>query len=77
MKIHTLSAGLALALMAGAASPVQAKGCLKGAVVGGVAGHMVHHGLLGAAGGCVVGHHMAAQKQRQAEQQERVQDEAR
>lgn len=38
----------------------EAKGCLKGALVGGVAGHYAgHHGVLGAIGGCVVGHHMA------------------
>jgi hypothetical protein len=40
--------------------PADAKGCIKGAVVGGVAGHYAgHHGLLGAAAGCVIGHHMA------------------
>jgi len=36
-----------------------AKGCIKGAIVGGVAGHMAGHGKLGAAAGCVVGHHEA------------------
>ena len=37
-----------------------AKGCIKGAVVGGVAGHYAaHHGILGAAGGCIVGRHEA------------------
>ena len=36
-----------------------AKGCIKGAVVGGVAGHMAGHGKLGAAAGCVIGHHEA------------------
>ena len=40
-------------------SPVEAKGCIKGAIVGGVAGHMAGHGKLGAAAGCVVGHHEA------------------
>jgi uncharacterized protein YcfJ len=59
---HTITAVLATAacgLMIAAASPADAKGCLKGAVVGGVAGHMAGHGVLGAAGGCAVGHHMA------------------
>ena len=43
--------------------PAEAKGCLKGAVVGGVAGHYAgHHGVLGAIGGCAVGHHMANEK---------------
>jgi hypothetical protein len=32
------------------------KVCIKGAIVGGVAGH---HGVLGAAAGCIVGHHEA------------------
>ncbi|WP_338695766.1 MULTISPECIES: hypothetical protein [unclassified Bradyrhizobium] len=40
--------------------PADAKGCIKGAIVGGVAGHMAGgHGKLGAAAGCVVGHHEA------------------
>ena len=44
----------------------QAKGCLKGAAVGGVAGHVVGgHGLLGAAAGCVVGRHQANKKAKQ------------
>ncbi len=35
-----------------------AVGCLSGAAVGGVAGHVAgHHALLGAAAGCAVGHH--------------------
>jgi hypothetical protein len=38
-------------------------GCLAGAAAGGVAGHVAgHHGLLGAAAGCAVGHHMAKKK---------------
>lgn len=49
----------ALALMATAPLQAQAKGCIKGAIVGGVAGHMAGHGKLGAAAGCVVGHHEA------------------
>ena len=40
-------------------SPAVAKGCIKGAIVGGVAGHMAGHGKLGAAAGCVIGHHEA------------------
>lgn len=53
------------------ASPVVATGCLKGAAVGGVAGHFVGrgHAVAGAAIGCVVGHHrakVAAQKQARA-----------
>lgn len=53
---------LALALMAGVMSPgANAAGCLKGAAVGGVAGHFAgHHGVLGAGAGCVIGHHEAS-----------------
>ncbi len=32
-------------------------GCIKGAIVGGVAGHLAHHGMLGAAAGCAYGLH--------------------
>jgi len=40
-----------------------AHGCLKGAAVGGVAGHVAgHHAVAGAAIGCVVGHHRAKVK---------------
>jgi hypothetical protein len=38
-----------------------AKGCLKGAALGGVAGHMAHHTFLGIFGGCAGGmyvHHL-------------------
>ena len=42
-----------------AAVPANAKGCIKGAIVGGAAGHLAHHGLLGAAAGCIIGHHFA------------------
>jgi hypothetical protein len=54
----------ALALI-GYADPASAKGCIKGAVVGGVAGHYAgHHGVLGAAAGCVIGHHEANKRAR-------------
>lgn len=47
-----------------------AKGCLKGAAVGGFAGHVAgHHGLIGAAAGCAIEHHrekVADQKAAQA-----------
>lgn len=54
MMIAAVTLGLGLA-----APDVQAAGCLKGAAVGGVAGHVAGHGVLGALGGCVVGRHMA------------------
>jgi hypothetical protein len=50
------------------AVPASAKGCLKGAFVGGAVGHYAgHHGYLGAAAGCVIGHHRAAVREREME----------
>ncbi len=54
-----LSAVCAAALSFAYAPGADAKGCIKGAIVGGVAGHMAGHGKLGAAAGCVIGHHEA------------------
>lgn len=50
-----------------AMSQANAAGCLKGAAVGGVGGHFVGsgHAVLGAAGGCIIGHHMASKKAKQ------------
>jgi outer membrane lipoprotein SlyB len=46
------------------ATPVLAKGCIRGAIVGGVAGHYVGrgHALAGAAAGCFIAHHHYAQQ---------------
>jgi outer membrane lipoprotein SlyB len=58
---------LGIAISTGAAD---AKGCIKGALVGGAAGHYAnHHGFLGAAAGCVIGHHMANKKAKENGQQ--------
>ena len=70
---HTRKAMFAIAacgLLAMGISPADAAGCLKGAAVGGVAGHMAGHGVLGAAGGCAVGHHMANKTAREENQQQ-------
>lgn len=56
MRILTLSAALT-ALMLASAAPVEADGCLKGAVVGGLEGKIVGHSKAGAAAGCAIGHH--------------------
>jgi hypothetical protein len=52
------------ALAAATVGQAQAAGCLAGAAVGGVGGHYVGkgHAVLGAAGGCLVGRHMANKK---------------
>jgi outer membrane lipoprotein SlyB len=50
---------MALVFVLAISPSAYAKGCIKGAIVGGVAGSTVGHGKLGAAAGCVVGHHEA------------------
>ena len=72
--MKTIAAAAILATASLMAFPQQAGavGCLSGAAVGGVAGHYAgHHGLLGAAAGCAVGHHArVVQRRRAAEAQE-------
>jgi hypothetical protein len=44
----------------GTSVPAQAKGCIKGALIGGTAGHFAgHHGVIGALAGCAIGRHEA------------------
>lgn len=60
---------LLAATMIAATGAAQAKGCLEGAAVGGVAGHMAgKHGTAGAVGGCAIGHHEANKKEKKAQQ---------
>jgi hypothetical protein len=54
-----LAAGLLVAGAVALPGQAEAKGCIKGAVVGGLAGKAVGHGKAGAAAGCAVGHHNA------------------
>ena len=62
MKAQVVLLSLFAALTA-VSVPAQAKGCLKGAAIGGVGGHVVgHHGVIGAAVGCAVGRHRANKK---------------
>ena len=58
-----LFAAAALIALAGS-PPVNAKGCIRGAVAGGVAGHYVGkgHAVLGAVGGCAAMHHYYAKQ---------------
>ncbi len=70
--MKTMIAAIALLAIGATALPTNAYaiGCLSGAAVGGVAGHYAgHHGLLGAAAGCAVGHHEKVVNRRRAEQQ--------
>lgn len=59
MNRTILAAACAVALSLSLIGAADAKGCIKGAIVGGAAGHMAGHGKLGAAAGCVIGHHEA------------------
>ena len=60
MKSVFLAAALVCGTALFATGPAQAAGCVKGAVVGGIAGHFLgNHGLLGATAGCLIGHHEA------------------
>ncbi|GJH12542.1 hypothetical protein CBA19CS11_26910 [Caballeronia novacaledonica] len=55
--------------MLAATGAAQAKGCIEGAAVGGVAGHVAgKHGTAGAVGGCAIGHHEASKKEKKAQQ---------
>ena len=70
MKAILLPAAFAVAItgLAASSTPAPAKGCLKGALIGGTAGHFVgHHGLLGAGAGCIIGHHEANKHARERE----------
>jgi hypothetical protein len=68
--MKTMIAAIALLAVGATAMPndAHAIGCLSGAAVGGVAGHYAgHHGLLGAAAGCAVGHHEKVVRRRTEE----------
>jgi hypothetical protein len=68
MKAILVPAAFAIAATALLLSspPAAAKGCLKGAAIGGVAGHFAgHHGVLGAGAGCIIGHHEANKQARE------------
>jgi hypothetical protein len=72
MKFMSLAGALTFLMAAGwVTAPLQAAGCLKGAVIGGVVGHYAgHHGVLGAGAGCVIGHHEATKRAREKAQQQ-------
>jgi uncharacterized protein YcfJ len=60
MKWIAMAAIFACGTAVAPLTSAQAAGCIKGAVVGGVAGHFLgHHTVLGATAGCLIGHHEA------------------
>jgi hypothetical protein len=68
--MRTVIAALTIGIIAGGYSmPARAVGCFTGGLAGAVAGHMAHHGVLGAVGGCIAGHaYHKHQKTREMEQ---------
>src|SRR5690242_2629897 len=67
MKVRVaIAALLALSAGVGPSTPAMAIGCLSGGVAGAVAGHMAHHGVLGAIGGCIAGHEYNQHQEREA-----------
>jgi hypothetical protein len=65
MKSLAIAGALLLGVSVLPVGQAQAKGCIKGALVGGTAGHFLgHHGVLGAAAGCAIGHHRANKQER-------------
>src|SRR4026209_1718584 len=70
--IRTAASALAIVALFALAPGAHAKGCIKGALVGGAAGHMVGHGKIGAAAGCVVGHHNPQKQEKQQQQTEQT-----
>ena len=57
---------IALTLIAFACAQAHAGGCVKGALVGGAAGHVLgHHAIAGAVGGCLVGRHLDKKKKQE------------
>jgi uncharacterized protein YcfJ len=51
-------------------TPANAIGCISGGLAGAVAGHMAHHGVLGAVGGCIAGHAYNKHQKRMEDQQQ-------
>jgi hypothetical protein len=61
-----LGACAVAACLVGMAQPAMAEGCMEGAAAGGVVGHVAgHHAVVGAAGGCAIGHHEAKKKDKE------------
>ena len=71
MKSIAIAAALGLAALSLSSPPANAAGCLKGAILGGVAGHFAgEHGLLGAGAGCLAGRYLENRSARHQQSQE-------
>ena len=64
--MRILATALALTVMTGiGAGTAEAKGCIKGAIIGGVAGHyLAERGVVGAVAGCLAGRALANRRAR-------------
>src|SRR5207237_5159231 len=66
MKSIAIAAAVGLAALSLSSPPANAAGCLKGAILGGIAGHYAgDHPLLGAGAGCLIGRQWANRSARQ------------
>ncbi|MCJ2047411.1 hypothetical protein MKK58_23140 [Methylobacterium sp. J-078] len=76
MRIMATASALAL-LTFGSVGAAEAKGCIKGAIIGGIAGHyLAERGVVGAVAGCLGGRYLAnrqARRQREIDYGSRVQ----
>ena len=73
MKIATIM--IAATLLIAGAGQAEARGCINGAVIGGVAGHyLADRGIVGAVAGCLGGRYLAnrAARRREVEYGQRV-----
>lgn len=63
MKIATTM--IATTLLVAGAGQAEAKGCIKGAIIGGIAGHyLAERGVVGAVAGCLAGRALANRRAR-------------
>ena len=73
-KRLTLATLTCLAASAMAGVHAEPGGCLKYGAVGAVGGHVAHHGVLGAAGGCVSGMYVRHEYRKEARQKAAMYD---
>ena len=70
MTHNKISMTIVAALLVGTMAPARAEpgGCLKYGAVGAVGGHVAHHGVLGAVGGCATGMYVRHRYRKEARQ---------
>ncbi len=65
MRVVATLSTVALLTLASAGA-AEAKGCIKGAIIGGLAGHyLAERGVVGAVAGCIGGRYLANRRARQ------------